>query len=114
MKLISKAFLLLVFAGFVGTASTEEIRIIAPENIEYKTDANVPGVSFAVLSGNPKQGPYTVRVKIAPNAKLAPHFHPDARTVTVMAGAYYFAAGENFFQVGLGFVQFVRSDQERG
>ena len=97
MNLISRVFLLLAFTGFVGTASAEEeVRVITPDSIEYKSDANVPGVSFAVLSGNPKQGAYTVRVKIAPNVRLAPHYHPDARTVTVIAGTYYFAVGENF------------------
>jgi len=97
MNRTMKALLLLALAGFTGTAPAEEgIRIIAPERIEYKADANMPGISFAVLSGNPKQGDYTVRVKIAPGARLAPHYHPDARTVTVIAGNYYFAEGENF------------------
>lgn len=86
-----------MLTAIIGTALAEgEIRVITPGSIEYKADATVPGVSFAVLSGNPKQGAYTVRVKIAPNAKLAPHYHPDARTVTVMAGTYYFAEGRSF------------------
>ena len=97
MNRTMKALLLLALTGFTGAAPAEEgVRIIAPERIEYKADANVPGISFAVLPGNPKQGDYTVRVKIAPGARLVPHYHPDARTLTVISGTYYFAEGENF------------------
>lgn len=97
MNLILRTLFLLTFTGFIGVASAEEaIRVFAPESIEYKADANVPGVAVAVLAGNPKQGAYAVRVKIAPGARLAPHYHPDERIVTIIAGSYYFAEGESF------------------
>jgi quercetin dioxygenase-like cupin family protein len=96
MNWMAATLLLLGSAGFASAdPAAEEIRIIPPGSIEYRNDPNVPGVSFAVLSGNPKQGAYTVRVKIAPGARLAPHSHPDTRTVTVIAGTYYFAEGES-------------------
>lgn len=90
MNRVLKMLSALALAGFIGAALAEEgVRVILPDSMEYKPDPNLSGVSVAVLSGNPREGAYTVRVKLQPGAKLAAHFHPDMRTVTVMAGTYY-------------------------
>ncbi|MBX3668109.1 MAG: cupin domain-containing protein [Rhodocyclaceae bacterium] len=76
-------------------------KILRPENIAYQTDPNLPGVSFAVLAGSLKEGPYTLRARFAPGTRLPAHKHPDARTVTVLAGTYFFAEGERFDDAAL-------------
>jgi len=55
------------------------------------------GVQFAFLFGDPKKpGPYIFRVKFPKGTKIAPHSHPDARTVTVIRGTTYRGAGDKF------------------
>jgi len=50
----------------------------------------------AVVSGNPEDGFYTLRVKFPKGVKTPPHYHPDTRTVTVISGTYYFGEGVTF------------------
>jgi len=60
-------------------------------------DSPVPGVRTAVLSGNLLQpGLYILRVRIAKDAKLMPHTHPDVRYTTVLSGEMLFGFGESF------------------
>ena len=52
---------------------------------------------LAVLVGEPtKPGPYVVRVKVPPGAKLMPHKHPEDRIYTVMSGVFCIGLGEQF------------------
>jgi quercetin dioxygenase-like cupin family protein len=86
----------LSFTAFLAAASAAEVRILPPGAIAFKADANVPGVSVALVDGNPKEGPYTVRARFAPNVKIPAHFHPDTRVVTVISGTYYFGQGDRY------------------
>ncbi|MFA5938403.1 MAG: cupin domain-containing protein [Sinimarinibacterium sp.] len=79
-----------------GEAPDEQVRVIAPAQLDYRLDPKVPGIGIAVVAGDPKSGPYTIRARFAPNTQAAPHRHPDTRTVTVLGGTYYFAQGEQF------------------
>jgi quercetin dioxygenase-like cupin family protein len=89
--------MLTVLVGIACAAfAVEEVRIVAPGEVQYKSDPSVPGVGVALMSGNPKEGFYTIRAKLAPDTKVPAHFHPDARTVTVIMGVYYFAVGDRF------------------
>lgn len=83
---------------WVGTtaALAADVKIIAPGGITYKADANVAGVSTALIDGDPKNGPYTVRAKFAQNVKVPAHSHPDTRVVTVISGTYYFGTGDRY------------------
>jgi hypothetical protein len=55
----------------------------------------LPGMEQTNLIGNPsKPGPYTLRLKFPAGFKLPPHFHPDAREVTVLSGVWYTGYGE--------------------
>jgi quercetin dioxygenase-like cupin family protein len=74
----------------------DEVRILAPGAITFRADASVPGVSIALIDGNPKDGPYTVRAKFDRNVKVPAHSHPDTRVVTVISGTYYFGAGDRY------------------
>ena len=85
----------LIAAG-PAAALADEVTILAPGAITFKSDANIPGVAIALIAGNPKEGPYTVRARFDKNVKIPAHFHPDSRVVTVISGTYYFAAGDKY------------------
>lgn len=72
---------------------------ILPSDVKWVVNPALPsGLQTAVFMGNPgKRGPFTIRVKIPANFKIAPHTHPDEwRTVTVLSGTLYFGIGEKF------------------
>ena len=70
---------------------------IAPEEVHWKDIPGGHGTQQAVLLGNPdKPGMYVVRVKFAPHVMDAPHWHPNARYVTVLEGTWYAGTGDTF------------------
>lgn len=83
----------LVLALLCGSAVAEEARVVAPESLSYRADPAVPGATIAIVAGDPQQGPYTLRAKLARGARTPPHSHPDTRHVTVLSGVYHFASG---------------------
>ena len=69
---------------------------LTPGEIAW-VNSPIPGVQSAVLAGNIQQpGLYVLRVKIARDARLAPHMHPDVRNTTVLSGEMYFGFGDTF------------------
>lgn len=73
-------------------------KAILPEQIEWRPFAAFPpGVHLAVLVGHPSEpGPYVIRVKAGPDARLMPHRHPEDRIYTVMSGVFYIGFGDTF------------------
>lgn len=59
-----------------------------------------PGAEIAVLQGDPgKAGePFTVRLRFPNGYKLAPHTHPTAENVTVLAGTFLAGMGSQFVE----------------
>jgi len=54
-----------------------------------------PGVKIAIIEGDLKAaGPLMMRIKLPPNAKVAPHTHPSLEHVTVLSGTFYLGIGE--------------------
>lgn len=69
---------------------------LAPDDVTWR-DSPTPGVKTALLQGNLLDpGLYILRVKIAHDAKLMPHTHPDVRYTTVLSGEMHFGFGESF------------------
>jgi quercetin dioxygenase-like cupin family protein len=93
LSLVTAAAMILVGAAAYAAG---DIKIMAAGDIAYKPDANIPGVAIALVAGNPKDGPYTIRAKFSPGVKIPAHYHPDERVVTVISGTYWFAAGDKF------------------
>ena len=63
--------------------------VVAPEAIVWgpAPPALPPGALMAILAGDPRQpGPFTVRVKLPAGYTIAPHWHPTAEHLTVLAG----------------------------
>lgn len=54
------------------------------------------GVQFAVLVGNPaEEGPFVMRLKFPAGYEIPPHRHPKEEHVTILAGGFGMAMGEN-------------------
>lgn len=70
--------------------------MIKPSELEWKPVASMaPGAEMAVLEGDlSKDEPFTMRLKLPANYKLAPHIHPAYERVTVLSGTFHFGHGE--------------------
>jgi hypothetical protein len=73
------------------------LRGLLPQDIAWTQRRTSPDVFYAGIYGDPaKPGPYAFRVRAQAGHRLAPHTHPDERTVTVLSGTYWSAVGETF------------------
>jgi quercetin dioxygenase-like cupin family protein len=78
--------------------SGERAHMVTPEKLTW-TDAPAvaPGAKIAVIEGPlNKAVPFTFRLRIPANSKIAPHTHPTFERVTVLAGIFYFAHGDTY------------------
>jgi quercetin dioxygenase-like cupin family protein len=67
----------------------------APDQLKWVTDPR--GYQQAVIVGDPaKPGMYAAHIRFPVNLRIAPHFHPDERIVTVLSGTVHFGYGERF------------------
>jgi hypothetical protein len=66
-----------------------------PDQIKWVDDPI--GAKMAVLEGDPsKPGLYVVLVKWTPHHFSHPHFHPNARFITVLSGTWWVGTGPKF------------------
>src|SRR5262245_46357165 len=63
-----------------------ESRVVSSEKAEYKEA--VPGVSRAIISGDPATGAYKAFTKFAPGVTHPMHTHPNEIWLVVIKGAY--------------------------
>jgi quercetin dioxygenase-like cupin family protein len=72
--------------------------MLAPSELVWKDAPAVAlGAKIAVIEGPlDKAVPFTFRLALPANAKIAPHVHPAFERVTVLSGTFYFARGETF------------------
>jgi hypothetical protein len=87
-----------VASGSVGAAKDEPAFVrITPAEVHWRDVPDSHGTQQAVLLGDPeKPGIYVVRVKFPPHVMDAPHWHPNARYVTVLEGTWYAGTGKAF------------------
>ena len=65
-------------------------------NVPYESGPDIPGLGYAVLSGDPDEaGTYVVRLKIPPGLTFPPHHHNQDRHVTVISGVWAFGTGHS-------------------
>ena len=70
---------------------------ILPERMPWLRPPMLAGVEVAwVLGAEQNPGPYILRVKLAAQARIPPHTHPDARNSTVLSGTIYVGFGDTF------------------
>ena len=75
----------------------ETITITQTDKLEWRDYPGVPGVKFVVIAGNPREaGIYVIRAKFAPHTMSRPHWHPEARYVTVSKGTWWAGTGVKF------------------
>lgn len=78
------------------TASPQFVRV-APADVRWHDVPGGHGVQMAILAGDPdKPGLYVIRVKFPPHVMDVPHWHPNARYVTVLEGTWYTGTGTTF------------------
>ena len=72
--------------------------IAVPEQLTWADAPGVaPGAKIAVIEGPlNKPVPFTFRLMIPANSKVAPHTHPAYERVTVLSGTFYVAEGDRF------------------
>jgi quercetin dioxygenase-like cupin family protein len=78
--------------------SGDGAHIIAPGQLTWTDAPSVaPGAKIAVIEGPlNKPVPFTFRLMIPANSKVAPHTHPAYERVTVLSGTFYVAEGGRF------------------
>lgn len=93
----------MVILGFIGPASSQnsEVRIVSPDQVEWRTVALFPDVKTATVSGNPQEGMYSIYAVYKAGGKAPSHVHPDARIVTVISGTFYSGIGTEFDEKNL-------------
>jgi len=93
------AMILAGVAVFGSFQAQESPIMVSPAEVHWvdAPPALPPGAKVAVIQGDPKvEGPFTMRIKLPADYKIAPHFHPDTETVTVLSGAFHVAMGDTF------------------
>jgi hypothetical protein len=76
---------------------SKAITIVRTDAIQWQDYPGLPGVKFTVLYGDPKkEGVYVIRAKFAPHTMSRPHWHPEARYVTVISGTWWTGTGDSF------------------
>jgi hypothetical protein len=87
----------LALLAMVSFAQSAGLRSLKPDEIQWTQRRQAPDVFYAGIYGDPaKAGPYAFRVRAQAGHSLAPHSHPDERTVTVLSGTYWSGVGETY------------------
>jgi hypothetical protein len=70
---------------------------ITPDEVRWVDVPGGHGAQIATLQGDPnKTGLYIIRAKFPPHVMDRPHWHPNARYVTVLQGTWYAGTGNDF------------------
>ena len=79
-------------------AQTGQHRIVTPNDLKWMDVGSLPpGAKVAVIEGDPnKEGPVTIRIKLPPNYKVAPHYHGTVERSTILSGTLHIGMGEKF------------------
>jgi quercetin dioxygenase-like cupin family protein len=99
MRRILAAALALASAGLAASAAgSQQTDVqVRPDQIHWMPIPFAPGADAAWLIGGPTQpGLYALRVRLAANAEIPPHTHPDARMITVLSGELWVGRGARF------------------
>ncbi|MDP9009246.1 MAG: cupin domain-containing protein [Pseudomonadota bacterium] len=93
--LATAAVLAMAMSG-IAKDSPEFVRI-TPAELKWQDVPDGHGVQQATVFGDPgKPGLYMIRVKFPPHIMDVPHWHPNARYVTVLQGTWYAGTGDTF------------------
>lgn len=70
--------------------------VLTTENLEWHPGPPdlPPGAEFAVLEGNPFEGPFTLRLRFPAGYQIPAHSHSLIENVTVISGAVHVGNGD--------------------
>jgi len=89
--------LLLVGSSAAAPPGDSEFLRITPDEVHWLDVPGGHGAQMATLQGDPeKPGLYVMRAKFPPHVMDRPHWHPNARYVTVLQGTWYAGTGNAF------------------
>lgn len=92
-KLLFIMFAMYLISGAVARAE-EGHTFVTASDLKW-SDGPFPGTRIAVLEGDPKSpGPFTMRLRLPPDYKIPPHWHPGDERVTVISGTFNVGRGD--------------------
>jgi len=92
------ALALMLSSPLLADPPAQVMNITREGELKFAPSKLVPGISQAVISGNPaKPGEvYVVRNRFSPGTFSPPHFHPETRYITVIKGTWWVGSGPKF------------------
>ena len=93
---LATAALAAVFAAAPAQSMDEQI-LVNKKDLKWGAAPPVlpKGAKVAVLYGDPfKPGPYTMRLSVPANYKIAPHWHSLTENLTIISGTLYIGMGD--------------------
>lgn len=98
MKALAAVIALAAASSLAHAQATRSHQMLSAGELKWNDAPSVgPGAKIAVIEGPlDKPVPFTFRLKLPANTKVAPHVHPAFERVTVLAGTFHFAHGETY------------------
>ena len=96
---MKQVLILAAMALFAAPQGQEAPVIVTPSDIQWVDGppSLPPGAKVALIQGDmSKDGPFTVRLRMPADYKIAPHLHPDTEMVTVISGSFHVSMGDTF------------------
>jgi quercetin dioxygenase-like cupin family protein len=95
VPILVASFALLLSAGIATqeeprgqTPALREVVVVSPEKAEFKEV--LPGISRAIIVGNPEKGPYRAFTKFDSGVTHELHAHPNDIDLVVLTGTYIY------------------------
>lgn len=97
MKMLTAA-LAFAAASSLAQAQGHSHMMMSADELKWGDAPSVgPGAKIAVIEGPlDRPVPFTFRLKLPANMKVAPHTHPAFERLTVLSGTFHFAHGERY------------------
>jgi hypothetical protein len=87
----------LAFAAMAAGTPAQDLHALKPDDIRWEQRRSAPDVFFAAIYNEQSlPGAYAFRVRAQAGHTLAPHTHPDERTITVLSGTYWAGVGTTY------------------
>lgn len=98
MKALAAALLVAALPSLAYAQAAQPHTMMSSGDLKWTDAPSVgPGAKIAVIEGPlDKPVPFTFRLRMPANMKVAPHTHPAFERVTVLSGTFHFAHGTTF------------------
>lgn len=98
MKALAAVIALTAASSLAHGQATPSHLMMSAGELKWSDAPSVgPGAKIAVIEGPlDKPVPFTFRLKLPANTKVAPHVHPAFERVTVLSGTFHFAHGDAY------------------